>query len=83
MEVPFHSLSFTDDEVLSADSVEHLNGWYSNADLVHQRVSPDQLGLGRIGHHGFFRPDRAPHWDELVVPRIAGVARNIPDTGAF
>jgi predicted alpha/beta hydrolase len=83
VELPFHSVSFTDDEVLSADSVEHLNSWYSGADLVHQRVSPDQLGLGRIGHHGFFRPDRAPHWDELVVPRIAGVARNIPDTGAF
>lgn len=72
--LPFWSLSFTDDEVLSAASVTHLNAWYTGAEVVHERVQPADLGVRRIGHHGFFRPDFAPRWDELVVPRIAGVS---------
>jgi predicted alpha/beta hydrolase len=69
---PFMSLSFTDDEVLSAESVHHLNGWFTGAEQVHQRFSPEQLDAMKVGHHGFFRPDFAPLWDELVVPWVAG-----------
>jgi predicted alpha/beta hydrolase len=69
---PFMSLSFTDDEVLSEESVHHLNGWYTGAQQVHQRFSPEQLDAMKVGHHGFFRTGFAPLWDELVVPWIAG-----------
>jgi predicted alpha/beta hydrolase len=70
---PFRSLSFTDDEVLTDASVRHLNGWYTGTDQLHQRFSPDQLGVERVGHHGFFRPAFAPLWDELVLPWVAGL----------
>lgn len=73
VDVPFRSLSFTDDEVLTDASITHLNGWYAGAALVHERVTPERLGVPRIGHHGFFRRQLAQHWDELVVPWVAGV----------
>jgi predicted alpha/beta hydrolase len=68
----YMSLSFTDDEVLAAESVHHLDGWYTGTEQVHQRFSPEQLDVTRVGHHGFFRPEFAPLWDELVVPWVAG-----------
>lgn len=71
VKTPMMSLSFTDDEVLSKASVDHLNSWYTGmADQVRQRYSPAQLEVERMGHHGFFRPQHAGLWDELVAPWI-------------
>jgi hypothetical protein len=52
--------------------VSHLNGWYTGSRQVHQRFTPEQLEVERVGHHGFFRAEFAPLWDELVVPWVAG-----------
>ena len=65
------SLSFTDDELMSADSIRHLHDWYSNAEIVRQRFSPEQLDGRRLGHHGFFRSAHGDLWDELLVPWLA------------
>lgn len=71
VKAPLMSLSFTDDEMLSGDSIRHLHDWYTGAEQVRQRYSPDQLDGRRIGHHGFFRSANADLWDELVLPWVA------------
>jgi predicted alpha/beta hydrolase len=73
VKAPLMSLSFTDDEVLSSESVSYLNGLYSNSEQVHQRFSPAQLEVERMGHHGFFRSQHHALWDELVLPWVATV----------
>ena len=68
---PMTVLSFSDDEVLSAESTRFLHGLYTGTDQVHRVVRPADVGLDRIGHHGFFRKENARLWDELVLPAIA------------
>lgn len=68
---PITALSFTDDEVLSGESTQYLHGLYTGSERVHQRFTPAQLEVDRMGHHGFFRREHAALWDELVLPWIA------------
>jgi len=68
VKAPMMSLSFTDDELMSAASIKHLHDWYSSADIIRQRFSPEQLDGRRMGHHGFFRKANADLWDELLEP---------------
>jgi predicted alpha/beta hydrolase len=75
VKVPLMSLSFTDDELMSADSIRHLHDWYTGTEQVRQRYSPDQLDGRRVGHHGFFRPANQDLWDELVLPWVATTDR--------
>lgn len=55
LKLPMLSLSFTDDEMMSARSTEGLHRFYSGARIDIQRLSPEQIGVRRIGHFGFFR----------------------------
>ena len=71
VKVPLMSLSFTDDEMMSAASIQHLHDWYTGAEQVRQRYSPEQLEGRRVGHHGFFRQVHEDLWDELVLPWVA------------
>jgi predicted alpha/beta hydrolase len=71
VKAPLMSLSFTDDELMSADSIQHLHDWYTGTEQVRQRYSPEQLDGRRVGHHGFFRSTNADLWDELVLPWVA------------
>lgn len=68
---PITALTFSDDEVLSPASTRFLLGLYSGSEQVHRDFRPSELGLERIGHHGFFRKQNAHLWDELVVPSVA------------
>ena len=68
---PMSVLSFTDDELLSEASIADLHDRFTHADQVRQRYSPAQLGVARMGHHGFFRPRHEELWDELVLPYLA------------
>jgi len=54
--LPLLSLSFTDDEYMSARNVEVLHGFYEMARRDLRRIAPRDLGMSRIGHFGFFRP---------------------------
>lgn len=71
VKVPIMSLSFTDDEMMSAESISHLHDWYSSAEQVRQRYSPAQLEVPRMGHQGFFRREHAALWDGLLLPWLA------------
>lgn len=55
--VPIVSLSFSDDELMSARNIESIHGFYTGAPRIMRRVSPAQAGVRQIGHFAFFRPD--------------------------
>jgi predicted alpha/beta hydrolase len=52
---PILSLSFTDDEFMSARNVESLHGFYAQAPREMRRIAPQDIGARAIGHFGFFR----------------------------
>ena len=68
---PITSLTFTDDQLLSEANFADLHDRFVNADRIHQRYSPAQLEVERMGHHGFFRARHQDLWDELVLPYLA------------
>lgn len=53
---PMMSLSFTDDEMMTERGTRSLHRLYRNAAVEFRRIAPDQIGVRRIGHFGFFRP---------------------------
>lgn len=53
---PMLSLSFTDDEMMSAKGIKSLHGLYANAPVEYRRIAPGEVGARHIGHFGFFRP---------------------------
>ncbi|MBI3884147.1 MAG: alpha/beta fold hydrolase [Opitutae bacterium] len=69
---PITSLSFTDDEMMSARNIESLHSFYTNAPRTMRRFSPAEAGVARIGHFGFFRKDaRTSLWPDLLLPELA------------
>jgi predicted alpha/beta hydrolase len=71
LDLPIATLSFTDDELLSARSHQALEELYAAAPVEAHRLAPSDLGLERIGHHGFFRARMQPSWDAVVLPHLA------------
>ncbi|MGL5818720.1 MAG: alpha/beta hydrolase family protein [Phycicoccus sp.] len=69
--LPITAISFTDDELLSGASMVALERWYRSASLVPLRMTPADLDVDRIGHHGFLRPVHRVDWDRLVLPALA------------
>lgn len=68
---PIVSLSFTDDEMMSQRSTEALLGFYGSAPKVSRRIAPEQLGVKRIGHFGFFREQFADTlWEGYLLPEL-------------
>lgn len=55
--LPLLSLAFTDDEYMSERNVAVLHGFYRNARREMRRIAPRDIGLRRVGHFGFFRPE--------------------------
>jgi predicted alpha/beta hydrolase len=52
---PIASLSFHDDEFMSARNTASIHGFYVNAPLTMKRLAAADVGARRIGHFGFFR----------------------------
>lgn len=71
LDLPVTAVSFTDDELLTARSHQALEELYAAAPVEAHRLAPSDLGLDRIGHHGFFRAAMRPHWDAVVLPHLA------------
>jgi predicted alpha/beta hydrolase len=69
---PILSLSFADDELMSARAVERLEALYVGAPLTRRRVIPVEAGVGRVGHFGFFRAKTGERlWREVLLPGLA------------
>lgn len=59
------ALSFTDDVYAPRRAAEELLGYWTNADRELLHRSPAEVGLERVGHLGFFRPEAlAKLWRE-------------------
>ncbi len=78
VQVPLTSISFTDDEMMSAENTESLHGFYAGAPRAMKRFAPKDLGVSRIGHFGLFREKLgAQLWPRLIAPELA-VRAEIP-----
>ena len=64
---PILSLSFTDDEYMSARNIASLHSFYAGSAPELRRIAPADVGVDRIGHFGFFRR----HHGETLWP-LAG-----------
>lgn len=71
VDLPIVSMSFTDDELMSATSISTLAQLYTAVDTTHARYTPAQLGVEQMGHFGFFRHNQVDLWDDLVLPHLA------------
>lgn len=70
--MPIVSLSFTDDEFMSARNTESLHAFYRNAPRTMKRIAPAGVGVRRIGHFGFFREALAESlWRKHLLPEFA------------
>lgn len=69
---PITAISFTDDEMMSEASIDSIHALYTGAPRTMRRFTPDDVGLARIGHFGFFRAEmRAPLWEALLRGELA------------
>jgi predicted alpha/beta hydrolase len=69
---PMLSLSFTDDEMMSEQGIRSLHRLYANAPIEYRRIAPRDIGVPRIGHFGFFRPQFEPTLWPLVPQWLVG-----------
>jgi predicted alpha/beta hydrolase len=68
---PVVSISFSDDEYMSARNTESLHGFYVNAPRTMKRIAPQDVGVARIGHFGFFRPAYEHSlWQAHLLPEL-------------
>ena len=73
LSTPMTSISFTDDELMSARNTASLHGFYVGATPSMVRLSPQALGVKRIGHFGFFRAQFENLWRTHVLPELSPV----------
>ena len=63
---PVHTVSFTDDEFMTAQGTEAMLACYTAAVRRHTRVAPADWNEKRIGHFNVFRKEMAAHWPGMV-----------------
>jgi len=69
---PIVSLSFSDDEMMSLRNTEAMHGYYSGAPRRMKRITPQEIGVPRIGHFGFFRAAfENTLWKPHLLPELA------------
>lgn len=66
---PITSISFTDDEMMSAENTRSLHACYANAARHMKRFTPGELNVDRVGHFGFFRQPEL--WPRLLSCELA------------
>ncbi len=68
---PIVSLSFADDEFMSARNTESIHGFYLNAPRTMKRLQPADVGARGIGHFGFFRASfEDALWRGVLLPEL-------------
>jgi predicted alpha/beta hydrolase len=71
VKTPIVSLSFTDDEYMSARNIASLHGFYTGAAVTMKRLAPRDVGMRRVGHFGFFRSAcEEPLWKAHLLPEL-------------
>ncbi|MBN1956822.1 MAG: alpha/beta hydrolase [Desulfuromonadales bacterium] len=71
VDIPLTSLSFSDDEFMSARNIDDLHAFYRSAPKQMKRISPADVAAQRIGHFGFFRRQfRDTLWKNYLLPEL-------------
>lgn len=71
VEVSITAFSFSDDEMMSARNIASLHSFYKRSEVQIQQIKPQDMGLGRIGHFGFFKAtNRDTLWQPLISPQL-------------
>jgi predicted alpha/beta hydrolase len=69
---PITAFSFTDDEMMSEQNTASIHGFFTSAPRVMRRLTPDEIGVKRIGHFGFFKEAmKQPLWEARVKRELA------------
>lgn len=72
VKLPIVSFSFVDDEYMSARNIDSIHGFFVNAPRKMKRIAPRDIGAGRIGHFGFFRPMfESSLWRSHLLPELS------------
>jgi predicted alpha/beta hydrolase len=68
---PIVSISFSDDEMMSARNTESIHSFYTGAPRTVKRIAPRDIGVARIGHFGFFRAAfESSLWRPHLLPEL-------------
>lgn len=71
VKTPIVSLSFEDDEFMSARNIQSIHGFYVGAPRTMKRFAPRDVGARHIGHFGFFRREFEDSlWRAHVLPEL-------------
>ncbi|WP_018296574.1 alpha/beta hydrolase family protein [Corynebacterium lubricantis] len=70
VKVPITTLTFTDDDVMSAKASAHLESYYSGTEIRHLRLEPQDLGEEKIGHMGLYYRGREKLWEKLFTEEL-------------
>ncbi|MDB5931744.1 MAG: alpha/beta fold hydrolase [Polaromonas sp.] len=74
---PVRALSMSDDELMTWRGTHNLLKLYTGAECSVERITPAELGVGRIGHFGFFRPQ----FSDSLWPRAVAVLERMRQAG--
>lgn len=66
LRTPMLVLRVSDDRYAPAAAVQALHAEYAAAPQEHRVIAPEDAGLARLGHFGFFRASAASLWPPLV-----------------
>ena len=65
LKIPILAWSFTDDTYAPIRAVKNLLGRYEQATVMHRHIAPQDLGVEKIDHFGFFREKlKASLWQD-------------------
>lgn len=74
IEMPIRSLAIDDDEMLSSKNIQAMFSLFGSQDKVLTTLVPEELGVKRIGHLGFFREEFANSlWTKTLLPELNSV----------
>ena len=70
---PIISLSFSDDEMMSRKNINSLHGFFTSSPKTMIRIKPQDIGLKRIGHLGWFKEKlKEQLWQKHVLLAVEG-----------
>ena len=65
-DVPMLSLSFEDDPWGSEEAVDKMVSYFKNAPSMRRHINPQEKGIKKIGHFGFFKQPGAVLWPDIM-----------------
>ncbi len=74
--IPITSLSFTDDEFMSAKNINSLHDFYASAPQKRLRFEPQDFNAKYIGHFGFFNAKlKDTLWTQQLLPELLEITK--------